>query len=60
MAWLVPMNAAERRRAELLAAGRLRPAAAPDVLLRWQPLLARPDGASLRDAPVEMREAEGR
>ncbi|NGN69306.1 type II toxin-antitoxin system Phd/YefM family antitoxin [Streptomyces sp. A7024] len=60
VAWLVPMDAGERRRAELIAAGRLRPATVPEALRRRRPLPSRPDGASLSEALVEMRESEGR
>lgn len=60
VAWLVPMSEAERRRAELIAQGRLKPPRVPGGLAGWQPLPSRGDAVSLADALVEMREREGR
>ncbi len=58
-AWLVPMTAGERRRAELIANGRLRPDR-PEALKGWQPLPAWEDGISLSDALLELRQQENR
>lgn len=59
VAWLVPMTAAERHRAKLVAAGRLRPGR-PEGLTGWRPLPARTDGVLLSEALAEMREQENR
>jgi prevent-host-death family protein len=45
VAWLVPVTPAERRRAELIAAGRLEPRRRDD-LEAWQPLPSMADSES--------------
>jgi antitoxin (DNA-binding transcriptional repressor) of toxin-antitoxin stability system len=57
VAWLVPLTPSEQRRAELIAAGRLRPGrhrGLADLL----PLPPVPDGPSLSELLLEMREQE--
>jgi hypothetical protein len=54
--WLA-MTAAERQRAKLVAAGRLRPGR-PEGLTGWQPLPARTDGVLLSEVVAEMRGEE--
>lgn len=54
VAWLVPLSSSERRRASLIAAGRLRPARHPG-LADWTPLPAPDHGPALSDLLREMR-----
>jgi antitoxin (DNA-binding transcriptional repressor) of toxin-antitoxin stability system len=57
VAWLVPLTESEQRRAELIAAGRLRPGrhhGLADLL----PLPPVPDGPTLSDLLLEMRDQE--
>jgi antitoxin (DNA-binding transcriptional repressor) of toxin-antitoxin stability system len=57
IAWLVPLNPAERHRAELVATGRLQPGR-PEGLTGWRPLPPRTDGTTLTEALLELRERE--
>jgi len=58
VAWLVPLTAAERRRAELIATGRLEPRRRDD-LEAWQPLPPAADTEStLTEILNAMREQE--
>lgn len=57
VAWLVPLSSGERRRAELVAAGRLIPGR-PEGLAGWSPLPASEDGPSLSEVLVNMRQQE--
>jgi antitoxin (DNA-binding transcriptional repressor) of toxin-antitoxin stability system len=57
VAWLVPLSPSERRRAELVAAGRLRPGrhrGLSDLL----PLPPEQDGPTLTELLMQMRERE--
>lgn len=57
VAWLVPLSPDEQRRAELIAAGRLRPGrhrGLSDLL----PLPPVPDGPTLSELLLEMRDQE--
>jgi antitoxin (DNA-binding transcriptional repressor) of toxin-antitoxin stability system len=56
VAWLVPMTASERKRAELIATGRLEPRRRD--LVRWRTLPAITDGPSLSEILLEMRDQE--
>ena len=58
LAWLVPMTPGERKRAELIAAGRLRPATRPGGLLNWKPLEPVPGERPLSEILLEMRDQE--
>ncbi|HEV2345039.1 MAG TPA: hypothetical protein VGS97_13160 [Actinocrinis sp.] len=58
VAWLVPLTAAERRRAELIAAGRLEPRRRDD-LEAWRPLPpAEPGESTLTEILEAMRAQE--
>ncbi|WP_020671758.1 hypothetical protein [Amycolatopsis nigrescens] len=57
VAWLVPLTPAERRRVEMVAAGRLRPASL-QPRPRRAPLPPVEDGPSLSELLLEMREHE--
>jgi antitoxin (DNA-binding transcriptional repressor) of toxin-antitoxin stability system len=57
VAWLVPMTASERRRAEMIAAGELRPRRRED-LAGWAPLPAVTEGPSLSEILAELRALE--
>jgi antitoxin (DNA-binding transcriptional repressor) of toxin-antitoxin stability system len=58
VAWLVPLTATERRRAELIAAGRLEPRRRED-LEGWQPLPSvRAGESTLTEILEAMREQE--
>lgn len=58
VAWLVPLTPSERRRAELIAAGRLEPRRRDD-LDAWQPLPPVADGEStLSEILQAMRDQE--
>jgi hypothetical protein len=56
VAWLTPLEPGERRRAELIAAGRLRPGR-PRGLTGWSPLPA-DDSPTLSEMLIRMREQE--
>jgi antitoxin (DNA-binding transcriptional repressor) of toxin-antitoxin stability system len=57
VAWLAPLTAGERRRAELIAEGRLRPRRRED-LPSWRPLPPVEDGPSLSELLADLREQE--
>lgn len=58
VAWLVPLTPAERRRAELIASGRLEPRRRDD-LEAWQPLPAVAEGEpTLTEILLAMRDQE--
>jgi antitoxin (DNA-binding transcriptional repressor) of toxin-antitoxin stability system len=57
VAWLVPLTPAERRRAEMIATGRLRPARRR-LPADWTPLPAIEDGPTLSELLLEMRDQE--
>jgi antitoxin (DNA-binding transcriptional repressor) of toxin-antitoxin stability system len=57
VAWLVPLTPSERRRAEMIAAGRLHPGR-PRGLGRWSPLPPVDDEPTLSELLLEMRERE--
>jgi len=57
IAWLVPMTASERRRAEMIAAGDLRPRRRED-LGAWAPLPPITDGPSLSEVLASLRAME--
>ena len=57
VAWLVPMTASERRRAEMIAAGELRPRRRED-LAGWAPLPPVTDGPALSEVLAELRALE--
>lgn len=57
VAWLVPLTPGERRRAEMVAAGRLRPGR-PQGLAEWSALPAREEEPRLSDLLRQMREQE--
>lgn len=57
VAWLVPLTPGERRRAEMIAEGRLRPGR-PRGLADWSPLPQVDDGPTLSELLLEMREQE--
>ncbi len=59
VAWLVPLTAAERRRAELIAAGRLEPRRRDD-LEAWQSLPAAEPGQSTLTEILEAMRAQER
>lgn len=57
VAWLVPLTASERRRAEMITAGRIRPRRLQG-LAGWSPLPAATSGPTLSQLLLEMREQE--
>lgn len=57
VAWLVPLSASERRRAEMIVEGRLRPSRV-DGLAGHVPLPPVTDGPPLSEVLLEMREQE--
>ncbi len=57
VAWLVPLTPSERRRAEMIAAGKLRPGQ-PRGLGRWSPLPATGSGPTLSELLLDLREQE--
>jgi antitoxin (DNA-binding transcriptional repressor) of toxin-antitoxin stability system len=57
VAWLAPLTAAERRRAQLIAEGRLRPGRR-EAVPAWRPLPQSKEGPSLSEILTEMREQE--
>jgi antitoxin (DNA-binding transcriptional repressor) of toxin-antitoxin stability system len=57
VAWLVPLTAGERRRAALIAAGRVRPGR-PQGLAGWSPLPPTDSGPTLSELLTEMRDQE--
>ena len=57
VAWLVPMTASERRRAEMIAAGELRPRRRED-LAGWAPLPPVTEGPALSEVLAELRALE--
>lgn len=57
VAWLVPLTRGERRRAEMIAEGRLRPGR-PQGLEGWSPLPQVEEGPTLSELLLEMREQE--
>jgi len=57
IAWLVPMTPGERRRAELIAAGELRPRRREE-LSAWTPLPPITDGPSLSEILADLRASE--
>ncbi|KAA2261246.1 hypothetical protein F0L68_17420 [Solihabitans fulvus] len=57
VAWLLPLTPGERRRAELIATGRLRPSHTQG-LSGWTPLPPVEDGPTLSELLVEMRAQE--
>lgn len=57
VAWLVPMTPGERRRAEMVAAGELRPRRREE-LGAWTPLPPITDGPSLSEILADMRDQE--
>jgi len=59
VAWLVPLTADERRRAELIAAGRLEPRRRED-LEAWRPLSAAEPGESTLTEILESMRAQER
>ena len=59
VAWLVPLTAAERHRAELIAAGRLEPRRRDD-LEAWQPLPSTASGESTLTEILEAMRAQER
>ena len=58
IARLIPVSPAERAFAELVERGEVIQAANPGGLAGWKPLPSRPDGVSLADALIAMREEE--
>jgi antitoxin (DNA-binding transcriptional repressor) of toxin-antitoxin stability system len=59
VAWLVPLTAAERRRAELIAVGRLEPRRRDD-LEAWRPLPSAAPGESTLTEILEAMRAQER
>jgi antitoxin (DNA-binding transcriptional repressor) of toxin-antitoxin stability system len=57
VAWLAPLTAGERRRAQLVAEGRLRPRRRED-LPAWRALPRTEEGPSLSEILAEMREQD--
>jgi antitoxin (DNA-binding transcriptional repressor) of toxin-antitoxin stability system len=57
VAWLVPMTAGERRRAEMITSGELRPRRRED-LDAWEPLPPVTDGPALSEVLAELRALE--
>jgi antitoxin (DNA-binding transcriptional repressor) of toxin-antitoxin stability system len=57
VAWLVPLTPGERRRAELIAAGRLRPGR-PQGLAGWVPLPPAEGEPTLSELLLAMRDQE--
>jgi antitoxin (DNA-binding transcriptional repressor) of toxin-antitoxin stability system len=57
VAWLVPLSPGEHRRAELIAAGELRPGR-PEGLTGWSPLPSAEDETPLSELLMEMRAQE--
>jgi len=57
VAWLVPMTASERRRAEMIASGEVRPRRRED-LEGWAPLPPITDGPPLSEILTELRALE--
>ncbi len=57
IAWLVPLTAGERRRAQMIAAGELRPRRRED-LGGWRPLPPVTDGPSLSEILAQLRASE--
>lgn len=55
VAWLVPLSPGERRRADLIARGRLRPGRRT---AKWSPLPAPEDGPALSEVLMTMRAQE--
>lgn len=58
IAWLVPLSPSERRRAEMIASGRLKPARNPRGLAGWTPHPAIPGLPPLSEVLLEMRAQE--
>jgi antitoxin (DNA-binding transcriptional repressor) of toxin-antitoxin stability system len=60
IARLIPVSPAERAFAQMIERGEIIPAKRPGGLLGWQPLPPRPDGGSLAEDLVALREDERR
>ena len=58
IARLIPVSPAERAFAEMLARGEITPAKSPGDISEIKPLPPRPDGVSLSDVLIAMREEE--
>jgi antitoxin (DNA-binding transcriptional repressor) of toxin-antitoxin stability system len=58
IARLTPTSPAERAFAEMIDRGEIIPAKNPQGLTDWKPLPPRPDGKSLSDVLIAMREEE--
>jgi antitoxin (DNA-binding transcriptional repressor) of toxin-antitoxin stability system len=58
VARLIPVSPAERAFAQMIERGEVIPAKHPGGLAGWQPLPPRPDGGSLADDLVALREEE--
>jgi antitoxin (DNA-binding transcriptional repressor) of toxin-antitoxin stability system len=58
IARLAPTSPAERAFAEMIERGEIVPAKDPRGLTDWEPLPPRPDGRSLSDTLIAMREEE--
>jgi antitoxin (DNA-binding transcriptional repressor) of toxin-antitoxin stability system len=57
VAWLVPLSPSERRRAEMIASGRLKPGR-PHGLTDWVPLPRGEDEPTLSELLLQLREQE--